>query len=66
MQRGGGQFFKDFVGHEVVTSGFLRGRLWIIACTSDRLSRLTGGSSWKGISRSDVRVASGMEVGSDG
>jgi hypothetical protein len=30
------------------------------------LRRLTGSYSWKGVSRSDVRVASGVEVGSDG
>jgi hypothetical protein len=45
---------------------FLEGRLWIISCTLDRLRLLAGGSSWKGVSRSDVRVGSGVKVGSDG
>jgi hypothetical protein len=38
----------------------------IIACTLDRLRRLTGGSSWKGVSSSDIKVASGVELGSKG
>jgi hypothetical protein len=36
-----------------------------MACTSVHLRRLTGGSSWKGVSSSDVRVSSGEELGSD-
>jgi hypothetical protein len=42
------------------------GRLVIIDWTSERLRRVTGGSSWKGVSRSDVRVASEFELGSGG
>jgi hypothetical protein len=30
------------------------------------LRLLTGGSNWKGVSSSYVRVASGVELGSDG
>jgi hypothetical protein len=44
----------------------LVGRLVIIDCTSDRLRRVTGGSSWKGVSKSDERVVSGVELGSEG
>jgi hypothetical protein len=44
----------------------LVGRLVIIECTSDYLRRLTGGLSWKGVSSSDVRVASGVELGFEG
>jgi hypothetical protein len=61
----GGQFFERPAGDEVVIRGLV-GRLVIIDCTSDRLRRVTRGSSLKGVSRSEVRVASGVELGSEG
>jgi hypothetical protein len=39
------------------------GRLLIIVWTSERLRRVRGGSSWKGDSRSGVRVSSESELG---
>jgi hypothetical protein len=66
LKANGGQLFERPAGDEVVIRGFISRRLVIIGFTSASLKRVTGGSSWYGVSRSDVMVTSGVDLGSQG
>jgi hypothetical protein len=60
----GWQFLEDFAGHQVITRGFLKREVFDYCLHLGSFSWNV--SSWKGVSRNDVRVSSGRESGSGG